>query len=1160
MNCPTCHASLPDDASFCGHCGSAVSAEITCGHCSRTNPADMRFCLGCGRPRTETANGPRADPRAYTPHHLADKILTSRAALEGERKQVTVLFADVKGSMELAEQVDPEEWHKILDRFFQILTDSVHRFEGTVNQYTGDGIMALFGAPIAHEDHAQRACYAALHLTDELRRYADQLRMAHGLNFSVRMGLNSGEVVVGKIGDDLRMDYTAQGHTVGLAARMEQLAEPGKVFLSEHTATLVGGYFTLRDLGRTQVKGVLEPLGVFALEGAGRLRTRFDVSRARGLTRFVGRDNDLAALDAALESARQGNGQVVGVVGEAGLGKSRLCFEFLERCRAQGLQVFEGHAVAHGKNIAFLPMLQVFRAYYGITEQDSDRMARDKIAGRMLLLDESFREVLPVLFEFFAVPDPDRPPLRLDPEVRQRQLFAVLRRLVRPEIQTEPALTLIEDLHWIDGGSAAFLEQWVEAIGGARGVLLLNFRPEYHAGWMQKSYYRQIPLTPLGPEAVRSLLEDLLGHDASLRGLTDAIHARTAGNPFFTEEVVQSLITDGHLEGSKGAYRLATPVATIEVPSTVQAVLAARIDRLPEREKQVLQTAAVIGKEFSEPVLRRVLVPPFGKGGPGGICGASELDVRTQIPLNPPLLKGEEYLAAALHALSAAEFVYEQALYPVAEYAFKHPLTQEVAYQSQLRERRGRAHAAAARAITELHADKLDERAALLAYHWENAGEWWEAARWHHRAAAWAGVANAAEALRHWEQVRSLVQRLPQSSEVATLGATACLWVLSFGWRLGATDEEAARTFEEGCRLARESGDLQVLAALTGTYGGVRGMVAGSAADYVRYAEEATQLADQTGNQGLQLAMRAPLAFARYFAGDFPEGLAVCDAAREKFPPDFSLGREFSGYSPYIALAYARGMFLQYLGRLQEAQQDLERAEQLARVHNDSEILAWIQSQRIDVAARRGDTAAALERARLAVELAEKSAVAFGRVIALYTLGLAHGLVAQWSEAIAALEEALRLSRDSRAFRVGEGEILAMLAEALLGQGDWALARRSAAEGIAVARSCGNKGAEVEAQLALAHAVLRSGEATALAEAEDALAAAQALVDATGARLFQPDIHEARAELARLRGDDGARERELREAQRLFSEMGATGHAERISRQLSAVSIQPEEP
>ncbi len=539
-------------------------------------------------PTAVAAIPPTRDPRAYTPKHLADKILQSKSALEGERKQVTVLFADVKGSMELAEQLGPEQWHQILDRFFQILSDGVHRFEGTVNQYTGDGIMALFGAPIAHEDHAQRACYAALHLREEIAVYATEVKRQHGFGFSTRMGINSGEVIVGSIGDDLRMDYTAQGYTVGLAQRMESLAEPNSCFLTTATAALVSGYFALDDLGDFKIKGATAPVQVHRLSGLGTSRHRFDVSRNRGLSRFVGRATDLRTLEDALAQTAAGNGQVVGVVAEAGTGKSRLCFEFLEQCRARGLEVFEARAVAHGRNVPLLPILELFRAYFGITAQDDDRSAREKIAGRMVLLDQKFADALPLLFDFLGVADPQHPTPPIDPAGRQRQLMALMRQMIQSAAEGRPTITLIEDLHWIDPTSAEFLEQMVEAQAGSRRLLLVNFRPEYHAEWMQKSWYRQVPLTPLGLEAAAELLADLLGSDPSIAELAAPIHARTGGNPFFTEEVVQSLIESRQLQGERGAYRLVAKVEDLIVPPTVQALLAARIDRLSERDKQGL--------------------------------------------------------------------------------------------------------------------------------------------------------------------------------------------------------------------------------------------------------------------------------------------------------------------------------------------------------------------------------------------------------------------------------------------------------------------------------------------------------------------------------------------------------------------------------------------
>ena len=719
MDCAGCGFENLAGAHFCGECGASLATVASCPGCGAENPGAHKFCSACGGSlnappsasgggaETPAANGSslaaaapgERDPRAHTPEHLAEKIRDARSDLDGERKQVTVLFADVIGSMDLAERTDPELWRSIMDRFFTMLCDGVHRFEGTVDKFTGDGIMALFGAPLAHEDHAQRACWAALTLQRELAAYATEVRRSDGLNFSVRIGINSGEVVVGQIGDDLRLEYTAVGHTVGLAQRMESLAEPGRAYLTEHTARLVSGYLDLDDLGEFDVKGVSEPVHVHALAGAGGAHTRLDISRARGFTRFVGRGDELTTLEAALEQARGERGTVVGVVGEAGVGKSRLCHEFLERARRRGIPVYEAQGQAHGRDIPFLPVLQMMRSYFGIAESDTDQQAREKVAGRMLLLDDAFAEDLPLLFDFLAVPDPHRPAPRMDPDARQRTLLGMVQRLVHAGTHENPGIYLLEDAHWFDPGTEIFATRFIEALPGSRTLAITNFRPEYSASWMRKSYYRQISLAPLGAEAIKALLAELLGEHPSLNGLPDLIQERTAGNPFFIEEVVRALAESGNIEGKRGAYRLVRPVDDTGVPPTVNTILAARIDRLSEREKSLLQTAAVIGREFSEPVLAR----------------AAAL--------------GDGELEPVLRTLIAAEFLYEQELYPEALYAFKHPLTQEVAYQSQLGERRAAVHRRVAEALEELYAEKLDERAALLAQHWEAAGDPLAAAR-----------------------------------------------------------------------------------------------------------------------------------------------------------------------------------------------------------------------------------------------------------------------------------------------------------------------------------------------------------------------------------------------------------------------------------------------
>src|SRR5262249_48081997 len=549
---------------------------------------------------------PERSPRTYTPKHLADKILQSKSALEGERKQVTVLFADVKGSLELSEQFDAEEWHRILERFFDILTDGVHRFEGTINQYTGDGIMALFGAPIAHEDHAQRAGYAALHTRKALRAYGNELRLRHGLDFPVRMGLNSGEVVVGRIGDDLRMDYTAQGFVVGLAARMEQLAEPGAVLVTEHTAKLLSGYFILRDLGPSKVKGVSEPVRIYELHEVGTWQTRFDLSRARGLSRFVGRDGEMEVLERALARVIAGEGQVVGVVAEAGAGKSRLAYEFTQQCGRRGIRVIIASGVPYWRSVPFLPVLQIVRALCGLNTHDSGDAARRKITGALQWGDETLPEDLPLLFDFVGVNAPNHPRPRGAPEVLQRRLVEVIQRLIQTQALGGPVVLLFEDLHWIDTASAAVLQRLVDTVPRMRARLLVNFRPEYRPGWTQLAHYQQLSLGALGAHAASALLDDLLGRNPTLAPLAARIQERAAGNPFFIEEIVQSLIGTGGLVGRRGGY-IPGSITDLVLPATVQDALSARIDRLREGEKELLQAAAVIGREFTEAVLQRVL-------------------------------------------------------------------------------------------------------------------------------------------------------------------------------------------------------------------------------------------------------------------------------------------------------------------------------------------------------------------------------------------------------------------------------------------------------------------------------------------------------------------------------------------------------------------------
>jgi class 3 adenylate cyclase/tetratricopeptide (TPR) repeat protein len=1110
MDCPNCGHANATEAHFCGSCAAPLSGSAPCPACAAQNPVGQRFCNDCGH----------ALSAAEPPEHLAEKIRAVGDALDGERKQVTVLFADVMGSMELAEQCDPEVWRRIMGRLFATLCEGVHRFEGTVDKFTGDGMMALFGAPIAHEDHARRACYAALHLQAELATYAAELRRTDGLNLSIRMGLNSGEVVVGTIGEDLEMDFTAIGHTVGLAQRMEQLAAADRVYVTEYTATLVEGYLELTDLGEFQVKGSTKPLRVHELMGVGQAHGRLDVSRARGFSRFVGRSDELQVLETAREQALAGHAQVVGIVGEAGLGKSRLCHEFAERYRAMGIPIRHVAGEAHTKSVPFMPILQLMRSYFDITELDDGQTARERIAGKLLLLDESFAEDLALLFDFLAVADPERPAERMDPEARQRRLVAVVKRLIRAEGARQPGINLYEDLHWFDPATEAFMAETIEALQGTNSLTIVNFRPEYRAPWMATSYYRQIALAPLGAEAVEELLSGLLGSHPSLDGLSEPVLSRTQGNPFFIEELVRSFVETGSLEGEPGFYRLVQAVDEEAIPASVQIILAARIDRLGEREKALLQAAAVIGKEFSAPVLQKVVG-----------CTPDEAD-------------------EGLRHLVAGEFVFQQELYPEALYAFKHPLTQEVAYGWQLGERRAIVHAAVARALADQYPERLDERAALLAQHWEAAGEGLEAARWHARAAEWSGYNDPTQALPHWTKVRELADGLPESAESAKLGLTARISLLNFGWRLGISRPEAEAMFHEAEAMAVEAGDMPSRAFILSMWGAILGAGGGDLREYARLAARALELAGESGDPVLPVAMVAT-SYAYWLTGQYAENMAAVDRAIALADGDPTVGAGMPLGCPYAWALGWKGYLNADLGDLDEARRLIEQGRKVAGDHGDIEVAGWTHMWSTMRAFYAGEAESALPHAQQALEIAERMGGSFSRAHAWTWLGVAERMRGEWQRSIDAIERGSELAREGRTAVEAEPWRLALLAESYLGLGDPQRALALVQQAVTLGDEQGQEQARPHIQLALARVLLGSPGPLPVQEVEAALARTLEAARAKNAKIFEPFVHAERAELAHQTGDDEGHQRELGEAYRLFVECGASGHAERLERELA---------
>jgi class 3 adenylate cyclase/tetratricopeptide (TPR) repeat protein len=699
---------------------------------------DGTMLVWTGEPGTASplAPQPTRAPLAYTPPYLAEKILTSKSALEGERKQVTVLFADLKGSMELLADRDPEEARQLLDPVLERMMAAVHRYEGTVNQVMGDGIMALFGAPIAHEDHAMRACYAALAMQDAIRRYSAEVRRTHGVEVQIRVGLNAGEVVVRAIGSDLHMDYSAIGQTTHLAARMEQLAPPGSIRLTVETLRLAEGFIEVKALGPVPVKGLAEPIEVFELVGATAVRRRLQATASRGLTRFVGRQAELEVLRQALDRAGIGHGQLVAVVGEPGVGKSRLLYEFIHSHPTQGWAVLESASVSYGKATPYFPVIDLLKRYVHIEDGDESRTIRAKLTGQVLTLDEALQDAIPPLLSLLDALPEDSPFLQLDPPQRRQRTLDALKRLLLRECQVQPLLLVFEDLHWIDAETQALLDSLIASLPTARLLLLVNYRPEYQHGWGSKTYYTQLRLDPLPPAGADTLLHALLGEDAGLQPLTHLLITRTEGNPFFLEESVRTLVETGVVVGTPGAYRLAQAVPSIQVPATVQAVLAARIDRLPPEEKRLLQTAAVIGTEVPLALLQAIADEP------------------------------EDALHRGLTHLQTAEFLYEMRLFPEREYTFKHALTHEVAYSSLVQERRRALHACIVEALEALAGERLAEQVERLAHH-ALRGERWDKALLYFQQAGERAMERSAhrEAVGYFEQALHALTHLPETRD-----------------------------------------------------------------------------------------------------------------------------------------------------------------------------------------------------------------------------------------------------------------------------------------------------------------------------------------------------------------------------------------------------------
>jgi class 3 adenylate cyclase/tetratricopeptide (TPR) repeat protein len=1118
MRCARCHHENAAGAKFCGECGARL--EAACAACGTANPPGNKFCQECGLALTAPGLGDVrfASPDAYTPSHLARKILTARASVSGERKKVTVLFADLKGSLELMADRDPEDARALLDDVIERLMEAVHRFEGTVNQVMGDGIMALFGAPVAHEDHAVRACYAALRMHRSVAQYAEELRRRQGLDVQIRVGINSGDVVVRSIGSDLNVEYTAVGQTTHMAARMEQLARPGTTLISDATRRLADRYVEVTSHGPVPIKGLKRPVEVFELRGA-TPASRLQAAPS-ALTRFLGREDELLRLDALLGRAAAGHGQAVGVVGEAGVGKSRLMWEFTRSPRTQGWLLMEAAAVSYSKDTPYAPLTTMLQAYFQIEPEDDAAAIRTKITARTLELDGQMHWAIPPILAIGNIPTDDAQWEALEPPQRRRRIFAAVTSIVLREAAQRPVLVMIENLHWADSETCAVVNGLVDALAAARVLLLASYRSEYRPTWRERSYCDEIRLEPLSSVNAEALLEEVLGPTPDLQPVARLLVERTGGNALFLEESVRALIENEVLVGNPGAYRLAKPLATVQIPDRVQAVLAARIDRLPDDRKSFLQASSVIGKDLPFSLLQAVAGVP------------------------------NDQLLGNLADLEEAQFLRTTSLYPDLSYSFRHSLTHDVVYGSLLKDQRRSLHARIVDALEALYPDRRTEHVERLAHHALGAELWFEAVAYLQEAAAKAAARSAnREAVTFLEQALAALGHLAESRETFAQAIDVRLDLRPPLLQLGRLDD-IHRLSQEAATMAEQIGD-EARQARAYSYLINYHYLRGEPTRALEYGERCLGIAERLGDRVLVSIARRYMGHAYHTLGKGRQAVRALQDTAETLASDLARDPGANAVTAYVSTCAWLAFALADLGEFDTAETwaDRARTEAEARRHPYSEAIALTLSGQVSVL--RGQLERAVGPLAHALSICREAHLTVWQAIPAAILGQCMVALDRKEEGLTLLEESVRLS-DEVGIKAYLARWATLLGEGFLAVGNAPRAVEVGERALALARAHGERGHEASA-LRLAGDVAAAQTPPLLVVATERYTAAITLAEELGLRPLLARAHLGLGQLHRRGGQVQAAEAHLATAVVLFSDLGMHSWLDRTEPELRAL-------